>query len=57
MTSHDRDPMSSKLSFPSEELDSRILRGYCGTKELSNPGLLSTRLKAWAKEGKMPEDA
>ena len=38
MTSHDESPRTSKLSSPSEEPDSRILKGYCGVKELNNPG-------------------
>ena len=57
LTSHDRGPMSSKPSSPSEEPDSKILRGYCGAKELSNPDPLCTRPKARTEEGKMPEDA
>ena len=56
MTSHDRGSMSSKPSSPSEEPDSRILRGYCGAKELNNPSPLYTGPKARAEEGKMPED-
>ena len=37
MTSHDEAPRTSKLSSPSEEPDSRILRGYCGAKGFGNP--------------------
>ena len=56
MTSHDESPRTSKSSSPSEEPDNRILRGYYGVKELSNPGPLYTKLKAHAKEEEMPED-
>ena len=57
LTSHDRGPMSPKPSSLSEESDSRILRGYCGAKELSNPDPLCTGPKARTEEGKMPDDA
>ena len=33
-----------------------ILRGYCGAKELANPGPLYTKPKAHAEEEEMPED-
>ena len=56
MTSHDEGPRVSKSSSPSEELDSRILRGYYGVKELSNPGPLYTKPKAHAKEEEMPKN-
>ena len=56
MTSHDKSPKTSKSSSPSEEPDSRILRDYCGVKELSNPGPLHTEPKAHAEEEEMPED-
>ena len=48
--------MSPKLSFPSKEPDSRILRGYCRAKEFDNPGLLYTGLKTHVEEGEMAED-
>ena len=49
--------MSSKPFSPSEEPNSRILRGYCRAKELSSLDPLCTGPKADAEEGKMPEDA
>ena len=48
--------MSPKLSSPSKELDSRILRGYCGVKELSNPNPLYIESKAHAEEEETPDD-
>ena len=56
MTSHDVDPRTSKFSFSSKEPDNRILRGYCGVKELSNPSPLHTVPKAHAEEEETPED-
>ena len=56
MTSHDEGLRTSKSSFPSEEPDSRILRGYCGVKELSNPGPLYSKPKAYVEEEETPED-
>ena len=56
MTSHDKGPRTSKPSSPPEELDSRILRGYCRVKELSNPDPLHTEPKAYAEEEEAPED-
>ena len=56
MTSHDESPRTSKSSSPPEELDSRILKGYCGVKELSNPNLLHIELKAYAEEEETPEN-
>ena len=56
MTSHDKGPRTSKSSSPSEESDSRILRGYCGVKESDHHGPLYTRPKAHAEEEEMPED-
>ena len=56
MTSHDEGPRTSKPSSPPEEPDSRILRGYCGVKELNSPDLLHTGPKAHAEEEETPED-
>ena len=56
MTSHDESTRTSKSSSPSKEPDSRILRGYCGVKELSSPGPLHTEPKAHAKEEETPKD-
>ena len=56
MTSHDKSPRTSKLSSPCEEPDSRILKGYCGVKELSSPDPFHTEPKAHAEEEETPED-
>ena len=56
MTSHDKGLMTLKPSSPSQEPDSRILRGYCGVKELSSPGPLHIGPKAHADEEETPED-
>ena len=56
MTGHDESPRTSKSSSPPEELDSRILKGYCGVKELSNPNPLHIELKAYAEEEETPEN-
>ena len=56
MTSHDKGPRTPKSPSPSEEPDSRILKGYCGVKEFDNLGLPHTRPKAHAEEEEMAED-
>ena len=56
MTSHDAGPRTLKSSSPSEEPDSRILRGYYRVKELSSPDPLHTEPKAHAKEEEKPKD-
>ena len=56
MTSHDEGPRTSKPSSPPEEPDSRILRGYCGVKELNSPDPLHTGPKAHAEEEETPEN-
>ena len=56
MTSHGESPRTSKSSSSSEEPDSRILRAYCGVKELSNPRPLYTESKAHAEEEETPKD-
>ena len=56
MTSHDKGPRTSKPSSPFEEPDSRILRGYCGSKEFGNLGPFHIKPKAHAKEEEMSED-
>ena len=55
-TGHDVGPRTSKSSSPSEDLDSRILRGYCGAKGFGNPGPFHIRPKAYAEEEEMSED-
>ena len=37
LTGHDIGPRTSKSSSPSEEMGSRILRGYCGAKGSGTP--------------------
>ena len=56
MTSHDESPRTSKLSSPSEKPDNRILRGYCGVKELNSLGPLHTEPKVHVEEEEAPED-
>ena len=56
MTSHGKGLRTSKSSSPTEELDSRILKGYCGVKEFGHPGPLYTKPKAHAEEEEMLED-
>ena len=55
-TSHDIGPRTSKSSSPSEELDSKILRSYCGAKGISNPDPFHIKPKAHAEEEEMFED-
>ena len=56
MTSQDEGPRTSKSSFPPEEPDSRIFRGYCGAKEFSSPDPLHTEPKAHAEGEEALED-
>ena len=53
---HDVGPRMSKSSSPSEDPDSRILRGYCGAKGSGDSGPFDIKPKAQAEEGKTPED-
>ena len=55
-TGRDIGPRTSKSSSPPEELDSRILWGYCGAKEFGNPGPFHIKPKAHAEEKEMSED-
>ena len=55
-TGHDIGPRTSKSSSPSEELGSRILRGYCGAKGSGDPGPSHIKPKAHAEKEEMPED-
>ena len=50
MTSHDEAPRTLKPFSPFEELDSRILRGYCGAKVFGNPSPFHINPKAHAEE-------
>ena len=56
LTSHGESPRTLKPSFPSEEPDSRVLRGFCGAKESGNPGPFHIKPKAHAEEEEMSED-
>ena len=56
MTSHDEAPRTSKPFSPFEELDNRILRGYCGAKVFGNPSPFHIKPKAHAEEEEMSED-
>ena len=55
-TSHDVGPRTSKSSSPSEDPDSRILRGYCGAKGSGDFGPLDIKPEAHAEEEEVPED-
>ena len=56
MTSHGEAPRTSKPSSPSEEPDSRILKGYCEAKGCGNPDPFHIKPKAHAEEEEMSED-
>ena len=56
LTSHDESSRTSKPSSPSGELDSRVLRGYCGAKGSGNLGPFHIKPKAHAEEEEMSED-
>ena len=55
-TGHDVGPRMSKSSSPSENPDSRILRGYCGAKGSEDSGPFDIKPKAHAEEEEVPED-
>ena len=52
---HDVGPRTSKSSSSSEDPDSRILRGYCGTKGSGDSGPFAIKPIAHAEEEEMPE--
>ena len=56
MTSHDKAPRTSKPSSPSEEPDSRILRGYCRAKRFGNLDPFYIKPKAHTEEEEMSKD-
>ena len=56
MTSHDEGLRTLKPSFSLDESNNRILRGYCGAKELSSLGPLHIGPKAYVEEEETPED-
>ena len=55
-TGRDIGPRTSKSSSPPKEPNSRILRGYCGTKEFGNPNPLHIKPKAHTEEEEMSDD-
>ena len=55
-TGHDVGPRMSKSSSPSEDPDSRILRGYCGAKGSGDSDPFDIKPKAHAKEEEVLED-
>ena len=55
-TDHNIGPRASKSSSPPEELDSRILRGYCGAKGFRDLDPSYIKPKAYAKEEEMSEN-
>ena len=55
-TDHDVDPRTSKSSFPSEDSDSKILRGYCGVKGFGDSGPFDIKPKAHVEEEEVPDD-
>ena len=56
MTGHREALRTLKPSSPSEELDSRILRGYCGAEGCGSPSSFHIKPKAHAEEEEMSED-
>ena len=56
LTGHDVGPRTSKSSSPFEDLDSRILRGYCGAKGFGDFGPFDIKPKAHVEEEEVPED-
>ena len=55
-TSHDVGPRTSKSSSPSEDPDSRILRGCCGAKGSGDSGPFDIKPKAHVEEEEVPEN-
>ena len=55
-TGHDVGPRTSKSFSPSEDLDSMILRGYCGAKGSGDSGSFDIKPKAHAEEEEVLED-
>ena len=54
LTSHDESPRTSKPSSPSEEPDSRVLRGYCRAKEFGNPAHFISSSRSTLRRKKCP---
>ena len=55
-TGHNVGSRTSKSSSPSEDPDSRILRGYCGAKGSGDSDPFDIKPKAHAKEEEVLED-
>ena len=55
-TSNDIGPRTSKSSSPSEEPDSRILRGYCGAKRSGDSNPFHIKPKVHAEKEEISED-
>ena len=55
-TDHDVGPRTSKSSSPSEDPDSRILRGCCGAKGSGDSGPFDIKPKAHVEEEEVPEN-
>ena len=55
-TGHDVGPRMSKSSSPSEDPNSRILRGYCGAKGSGDSSPLDIKPKAHTEEEEVFED-
>ena len=56
LTGHDVGPRTSKSLSPTEDPDSRILRGYCGAKGSGDSGPFDIKPKAQAEEEEVLED-
>ena len=55
-TDHNIGPRASKSSFPTEEPDSRILKGYYGAKGSGDPNPSYIKPKACAEEEEMSKN-
>ena len=55
-TGHDIGPRTSKSSFPPEEQNSRILRGYYGAKGIGDPDPFHIKPMAHVEEEEMSDD-
>ena len=56
LTDHDVGPRMSKSSSPSKDLDSRILKGYCGAKGSRDSSPFNIKPKAHVEQEEVPED-
>ena len=53
---HDVGLRMSKSSSPSKDLDSRILKGYCGAKRSRDSSPFNIKPKAHVEQEEVPED-